>query len=71
MSNKVLEVGDVVSLNSGGPKMTIDEKQARGIGSTPLRVKCKWFSEDGYDGSSITYEETFDIRTLKLAETES
>ena len=53
MSNKVLEVGDVVSLKSGGPLMTIDERlMSMKSGATLGRVKCKWFSEDGYDGSS-------------------
>ena len=39
-----LQVGDVVILNSGGPKMTVKELNSNG------RVTCCWFSLNPSDG---------------------
>ena len=35
------EPGDVVQLNSGGPKMTVEAVQSDGT------LRCVWFHEDG------------------------
>jgi len=36
-----LEVGDIVQLKSGGPKMTVDEVER---GGDPDRILCRWFA---------------------------
>jgi uncharacterized protein YodC (DUF2158 family) len=38
---QAFKVGDVVQLNSGGPKMTVANVQTDG------NVRCAWFSPDG------------------------
>lgn len=49
-----LQVGDVVILNSGGPKMTVEELNSNG------RVTCRWFSLNPSDGfiSKIFHHQT-------------
>jgi uncharacterized protein YodC (DUF2158 family) len=42
-----LKVGDVVQLNSGGPKMTVAALQSEGA------VRCVWFSPDGKPESAV------------------
>ena len=39
--------GDVVQLNCGGPKMTVEAVQSDGI------LRCVWFHEDGKQGNGI------------------
>jgi len=47
MENEKLKVGDVVTLNSGGPKMTINGIQTNG------HVVCVWFSEDEFKNATL------------------
>lgn len=58
-----LNVGDVVILKSGGPRMIIevigDYTMTKGINNGAY---CKWF-----DGSKVI-EEVFDVRSLKKVE---
>ena len=39
--------GDVVQLNSGGPKMTVVSVQSDGT------LRCVWFQEDGKQDSGV------------------
>lgn len=40
MNDTKFQIGDVVTLNSGGPLMTVEtEEDSQGF------VKCKWFNE--------------------------
>ena len=45
MANKKFEIGDVVTLNSGGPAMTIRSFDANGD------CRCEWFAEGQADKS--------------------
>lgn len=55
------EVGDVVQLKSGGPKMTIDTIAKFGMGSTHDQAKCVWFE------GTKRMEGLFEIPTLSKA----
>jgi len=45
MSDEI-KVGDVVVLNSGGPKMTVAAVDAYGFDETTLSANCDWFVAD-------------------------
>jgi uncharacterized protein YodC (DUF2158 family) len=55
------EVGDVVQLKSGGPKMTIENIGKYGMGSTKDEAKCVWF-----DGTKRN-EALFELAALRIA----
>lgn len=59
MAAEKLQVGAVVRLNSGGPKMTVTEI-GNDVGGRPY-VLCRWF-----DGNK-PMEETFTPDALELA----
>ena len=44
---QALKIGDIVQLNSGGPKMTVAGLQSDGA------VRCVWFSPDGKQESGV------------------
>lgn len=56
-----LKVGDVVTLKSGGPKMTISGIGKYGLGAEKDRASCVWF-----DGKTRK-QELFELETLDLA----
>jgi uncharacterized protein YodC (DUF2158 family) len=60
MSDTQFKAGDVVTLKSGGPEMTIDDISKYGMGSTD-RAKCIWF-----DGKK-KMEDVFELHSLKSA----
>lgn len=41
--NQDLQVGDVVKLKSGGPKMTIEKIAVFQMGGSKEEAKCVWF----------------------------
>ena len=43
-----LEIGDVVRLRSGGPKMTVQQR------TSPGTLNCTWFLEEELKRSSFT-----------------
>lgn len=46
MSSKIFKIGDVVQLNSGGEKMTVDDIMQQFDNGKPLEgfdCKCVWF----------------------------
>lgn len=46
MSSKIFNIGDVVTLKSGGPKMTVDEIVQQYENAKPIEgfnCKCAWF----------------------------
>lgn len=61
MQNNALKIGDVVSLKSGGPSMTVQELLEREE-AIPL-ARCKWFDE-----KKKSFEEEFVIESLKPAQ---
>ena len=56
-----IEVGDVVQLNSGGPKMTVDTVDLVEVGED--KVSCTWF-----DGCGRVKRELFPPACLKPLE---
>jgi len=52
--SELLKNGDVVRLNSGGPKMTIEYIGKFGMGSTHDQAKCVWF--EGMKRMEAVYE---------------
>lgn len=56
MANEKFEPGDVVSLKSGGPRMTIAKIEG-------LSVLCEWFADDQQPQSRA-----FAVTSLKLEE---
>ena len=48
-------VGDVVRLKSGGPKMTVSMRLATAVGSPSNRVKCSWWDPSKNDMRSETF----------------
>ena len=58
-----LQVGDVVVLRSGGPKMTINKLGDYGLSGGPREAaKCVWFSENKLE------EALFDLKSLEKSE---
>jgi uncharacterized protein YodC (DUF2158 family) len=57
-----MEKGNTVKLKSGGPIMTIDGFEIRGININKSRLICKWF-----DGPNVI-NHTFDKEALILVE---
>ena len=48
--NQKLEIGDIVQLKSGGPKMTIQFIDKRGDS-----IKCQWFAGEKFDKLEACY----------------
>lgn len=62
MSEQKFRRGDLVTLRSGGPVMTVDREAALSwLGSAPTEIICVWF-----DGSKKV-QESFSIKSLKPA----
>lgn len=45
MTEQTIEVGDVVQLKSGGPRMTVSSVDTM-YGDGPLHAWCDWFVQD-------------------------
>jgi uncharacterized protein YodC (DUF2158 family) len=45
MADQEFKVGDVVTLKSGGPDMTIEDIGKYGMGATNDSAKCVWFEK--------------------------
>jgi uncharacterized protein YodC (DUF2158 family) len=62
---KELHVGDVVTLNSGGGRMTV--ASVKPIHGEPenFEAQCHWFESDGCGGEKHEYT-TFPIKMLTL-----
>lgn len=60
--NDKIEIGSIVQLRSGGPRMTVDiiDQTKDGV----ERVTCVWF------GTGMTNSINVDMRTLKLIQPE-
>ena len=59
MANDELKVGDVVTLKSGGPKMTIESIDVSAGGSHKMAY-CVWFDE-----KKIRQESAFQLTSLE------
>jgi uncharacterized protein YodC (DUF2158 family) len=63
--NNILYVGDIVTLKSGGPKMTVSkiigpDDISNGVPIVAMFALCIWFSE------CLLQQAIFDIETLNI-----
>lgn len=63
MSSKIFNIGDVVELKSGGPKMTVNDVTQKFVDAKPVDgydCKCTWFVD------TELKTEWFDEQSIKL-----
>jgi len=61
-----IKAGDVVTLKSGGPKMTVSTVSVKHMGGTDLHAWCDWFVQDKAPWKKDNG--VFPLSSLKLAE---
>jgi uncharacterized protein YodC (DUF2158 family) len=61
--SQCLKVGDIIQLQSGGPRMTVSHVPDPNSSQAKM-VTCTWFNPDGYPPKPYTYEFSADSLTL-------